>query len=274
MIDPQLQALLVCPECRQALTFEGQTIICPACGSRFQANDDIPILTDGLSSDGFGHDLYHAQLDGNYFEKVFHTNRIDTLMRLITQELHIAPPAVAPCRILDVGCNTGPMVIPLREAGYDVVGVDISSHDVHLAQDYLIRHNLPHGRLAVADGTKLPFRDGSFDLILLVDILEHTSHPERIVQETHRLLAPGGLAVATVPWGCHPYVRFDILRKLLSSRKTIDEHPDAPFTLNMLQSLFVGMQPVLFRLVFHWVCILGVYRRPNEATFKQDGVAN
>jgi hypothetical protein len=56
-------------------------------------------------------------------------------------------------------------------------------------------------------------------------------------------------------------VRFTWLRKLLSSRKTIDEHPDAPFTLQMLQSLFpADFEPLHFRLVFHWVCILGVYR--------------
>jgi hypothetical protein len=101
-----------------------------------------------------------------------------------------------------------------------------------------------------------------------VDILEHTDHPERIVSEAMRLLAPGGIAIATVPWAYHPYVRFTWLRKALSSRKTIDEHPDAPFRLEMLQGLFStsddphgpAFEPLLFRLVFHWVCILGVYR--------------
>ena len=97
--------------------------------------------------------------------------------------------------------------------------------------------------------------------ILLVDILEHTDSPEHIVSEVRRLLAPGGRVIATVPWAYHPYVRFTWLRKLLSSRTTIDEHPDAPFTLDMLQGLFpADFQPVLFRLVFHWVCVLGVYQ--------------
>jgi hypothetical protein len=97
---------------------------------------------------------------------------------------------------------------------------------------------------------------------LLVDILEHTAFPEKIVAEAKRLLLPGGTVIATVPWGLHPYVRYDVFRRLLSSRKTIDEHPDAPFTLDMLQSLFPDFETVLLRLVFHWVCILGVYRLP------------
>ena len=64
-----------------------------------------------------------------------------------------------------------------------------------------------------------------------------------------------------MPWAHHPYVRYTWLRKLLSSRTTIDEHPDAPFRLEMLESLFADdFAPLSTRLVFHWVCILGVYR--------------
>jgi SAM-dependent methyltransferase len=125
----------------------------------------------------------------------------------------------------------------------------------------LENYSLPSGGLSVADGTQLPFRDQSFDLVLLIDILEHTDHPQSIVSEAGRLLVPGGIVVATVPWAFHPYVRYTWLRKLLSSRTTIDEHPDAPFKLDMLQALFPSdFEPLWFRLVFHWVCILGVYR--------------
>jgi SAM-dependent methyltransferase len=262
MIDPRLQALLICPACHGEVDFGVASVVCRACGAEYAVVGQIPIMVGGTSNDGFGHDLYHAQLHGNYFEKVFHSNRIATLLRLIGSELGLDPGA----RILDVGCNTGPMVIPLRRRGYDVVGVDISIDEVERAEQYLRERALPDDRLAVADGTRLPFRDDSFDGVLLVDILEHTAYPERIVAETRRLLVSGGWVIATVPWAYHPYVRFTWLRKALSSRKTIDEHPDAPFELRMLQRLFPGdFQPVLFRLVFHWVCILGVYRFLPEA---------
>jgi SAM-dependent methyltransferase len=257
MVDPCLRMLLVCPECHGKLAFGDRWIVCQQCGTRYLVDGRIPLMLNGFSCDGFGHDLYRAQLDGNFFEKVFHTNRIDTLLRLITCELEIGPDA----RLLDVGCNTGPMLIPLRERGYNVVGIDISPDDVHQAERYLEAYSLPFDRLLAADGTRLPLRDGAFDLILLVDVLEHTDYPERIVSEARRLLAPGGLVVATVPWAYHPYVRFTWLRKALSSRRTIDEHPDEPFHLGELQRLFpADFEPLLFRLVFHWVCILGVYR--------------
>ena len=257
---------MICPKCHGELSFEDQWITCQECAARYPIEGQIPLMSTGPSNDGFGHDLYRAQLHGNYFEKVFHTNRIQTLLRLVASELQIGPDA----RALDVGCNTGPLLVPLRQKGYEVVGIDISAHDVHQAESYLKAHHLPHDRLSIADGTGLPFRDQSFNLILLIDILEHTDHPERVVSEAARLLKPDGIVVATVPWAYHPYVRFTWLRKLLSSRKTVDEHPDAPFTLGMLQELFPpesspecpGFEPALFRLVFHWVCILGVYRLP------------
>ncbi len=258
MIDPKLLDILVCPVCHGALSVDEQALHCTVCGNDYPVEENIPLMTAGVSNDGFGHDLYHAQLAGNFFEKVFHSNRINTLMRLITSELGIEPGG----RALDVGCNTGPMLVPLRRAGYEVAGIDISAHDVHQAERYLYEADLPGGLLAVADGTQLPFRDDSFDLILLVDILEHTDYADQVVAQARRLLAPGGTVIATVPWGCHPFVRYDWIRKALSSRKTIDEHPDAPFTLKMLQGLFPGFEPVMFRLVFHWVCILGVYRLP------------
>jgi ubiquinone/menaquinone biosynthesis C-methylase UbiE/uncharacterized protein YbaR (Trm112 family) len=264
MVDPQLQQLLVCPKCRGELVFRTHSVYCAACETCYSVEGQIPIMLAQSSNDGFGHDLYLAQLHGNFFEKVFHTNRIATLLNLITKELGIPQGA----RGLDVGCNTGPMLVPLRKRGYDIVGIDISPGDVQQAERYLELYRLPHNQLSVADGTCLPFRDQSFDFILLVDILEHTDHPDLIVSEARRLLAPGGIVIATVPWAYHPYVRYTWLRKALSSRKTIDEHPDAPFTLHMLQALFPfagsptqrHFEPVLFRLVFHWVCVLGVYR--------------
>jgi SAM-dependent methyltransferase len=257
MTDHQLERLLVCPKCHKELVFQQEQIYCPTCETRYPIEGNIPLMSPEPSSDGFGHDLYHAQLHGNFFERVFHNNRIATLLRLVTQEL--ALPTCA--QMLDVGCNTGPMLIPLRGRGFDIAGIDISVDDVQQAERYLNAMRLPASRLSVADGTCLPFRDQSFDAVLLVDILEHTDTPERVVAETKRILRPGGIAIATVPWAYHPYVRYTWMRKLLSSRTTIDEHPDAPFYLRMLESLFAGdFETLCTRLVFHWVCILGVYR--------------
>ena len=44
------------------------------------------------------------------------------------------------------------------------------------------------------DGLNLPFRDGSFTLVLSQAVIEHVTDPQAYVDEIHRVLKPGGLA--------------------------------------------------------------------------------
>jgi SAM-dependent methyltransferase len=53
--------------------------------------------------------------------------------------------------------------------------------------------------LLCADGYQLPFADRSFDIVLLVAVLEHTREPWRILSEARRVLKPGGRAIMVVP---------------------------------------------------------------------------
>lgn len=56
-------------------------------------------------------------------------------------------------------------------------------------------------RFSQADLRKLPFADGSFDIIYCVSVLEHTDQYEDIVREFHRVLRPQGVLVATFDIG-------------------------------------------------------------------------
>ena len=53
--------------------------------------------------------------------------------------------------------------------------------------------------LLCADGYHLPFADGSFEVVLLIAVLEHTSEPWRILAEARRVLRPGGRVIMVVP---------------------------------------------------------------------------
>lgn len=56
------------------------------------------------------------------------------------------------------------------------------------------------GRLLLcADGYDLPFANESFEAVLLVAVLEHTSEPWRLLAEAQRVLKPGGRVVIVVP---------------------------------------------------------------------------
>jgi SAM-dependent methyltransferase len=55
----------------------------------------------------------------------------------------------------------------------------------------------------VGDAHKLPWRDAVADGVLIQGVLEHVLDPERIVGEIHRVLRPGGVVIAEVPFIQH-----------------------------------------------------------------------
>ncbi len=86
---------------------------------------------------------------------------------------------------LDLGCGDGRYVARLRKLGLDAVGIDLDPKAVAGTSNQ-------HGRLAVADGERLPFPDGSFNLILAYRTLYLVRRPRRILSEIERVLRPGG----------------------------------------------------------------------------------
>lgn len=51
----------------------------------------------------------------------------------------------------------------------------------------------------VCNAEEMPIEDGSYDLVLCTQVLEHCSSPERIINECHRVLKDGGTLIVTVP---------------------------------------------------------------------------
>lgn len=103
-------------------------------------------------------------------------------------------------RVLDVGCGNG--VHSLRVAGRGAIVVGI---------DYNLGH-LQIGRALSAEGSRttasfllgnverpLPFRAGQFDLVLLLDVIEHLHRRVELLREIHRLLRRGGTLLVAVP---------------------------------------------------------------------------
>ena len=98
---------------------------------------------------------------------------------------HFAPGA----RLLDLGCGTG----WLADHFEDYTGVDGSSAAV--AQATQKGRNVTFGDV----DEPLAFPDGSFDGVVLKDLLEHVPDPVALVSEVRRVLVPGGRAFASSP---------------------------------------------------------------------------
>jgi len=94
-------------------------------------------------------------------------------------------------RVLDIGCGAGNMFHHLARYG-SVVGVDNNPRPLAVARE---RGYDVHDGLA----EDLPFDDESFDLVSLLDTVEHCDDDMAVLRECYRVCAPGGHLVVTVP---------------------------------------------------------------------------
>jgi ubiquinone/menaquinone biosynthesis C-methylase UbiE len=95
--------------------------------------------------------------------------------------------------VLEVGCGTGVVlrdVAALVGARGEVVGVDPSRRVIAAARDLCRAHRRIGFR--VADGVRMPFRDGRFDATLAITVVLHVADPLALVREMARVTRPGG----------------------------------------------------------------------------------
>ena len=96
--------------------------------------------------------------------------------------------AQPPRRLLDIGCGDGRFLADAA-AKLDSVGVDVSSR----ALGYACRL-VPSARFISCGGEALSFPDHTFDVVTLLDVIEHIPDKDeaRVIEEAHRVLRHGG----------------------------------------------------------------------------------
>jgi SAM-dependent methyltransferase len=169
---------------------------------------DLEMTRSPVGSAGF-----FRELDAYRFEKLDYLPRLVDFAGYRDRE------------VLEIGCGVGTDLARFAQGGARVTGVDLSETAVELA-----RQNFAHlglsGDLRVADGTRLPFGDHSFDLVYCHGVLQYSADPEGIVREAARVLRPDGEAVFMV------YNRRSWLAWMSKHLGVGLEHGDSPvFTL-------------------------------------------
>jgi SAM-dependent methyltransferase len=104
------------------------------------------------------------------------------LARWIEREAQAAGRRNGRVRVLDVGCGGKPYYPFFAPFDVEYVGVDVAPNA---------------GADLIGTVENLPVDDGSFDVVLCTQVLEHCDDPTRAVGELRRVLAPGGRALAS-----------------------------------------------------------------------------
>jgi len=149
-------------------------------------------------------------------------------------------------RILDVGCGRGEILRHCMSLGIDAFGIDYAEVATLMSRDVIRSESVdapPGGQVAAgvsrSDAKVLPFPTGSFDRVLMFDVVEHL-YPWELTQalvEARRVLRPDGrLIVHTAPnrWYdvyAYPWVRR--IRTLMGQGQHYPSNPRALTPVNL-----------------------------------------
>jgi ArsR family transcriptional regulator len=116
----------------------------------------------------------------------------DRLLHKAFVQLTVATPVGD---LLDIGCGRGRLLKLLASRAKRVVGVDIDADARRLARAELLVAGSPNCSLRQGDMYSLPFNDAEFDTIILDDVLGSADRPTQAIEESLRLLKPGGRVI-------------------------------------------------------------------------------
>lgn len=124
-------------------------------------------------------------------------------------------------RLLEIGCGIGIDLVRFARGGAIVTGVDLAEVAIDLAHKNAAQEGLA-ADLQVMDGEQLAFQDSTFDVVYAHGVLQYTANAQKMINELHRVLRPGGEAILMV------YNKHSWLNAISILARVELEHEDAP----------------------------------------------
>lgn len=164
----------------KSLFKKGDVLIfrCLDCGTVFLGNDldedSIKALYKYYSSSGFSN--YLSPVTQLRYEKI-----LDSFEKYRKNNA-----------LIDVGCGAGYFMLSASRRGWKADGTEISEEAIRLAAE-------KGQKVFKGDVSDMDLKDRTYDVAVLMELLEHASNPELIIKRLSRALRPGGLLYITTP---------------------------------------------------------------------------
>lgn len=159
-------------------------------------------------------------------------------------------------RVLDAGCGEGVLVEEFRDR-LRIEGLDPNYRSAHVTQGSLVA---------------LPYADATFDRALCLDVLEHLPFDDqaRALAELHRVLAPGGELLVTVPNLAHlqSRVHFLLQGRLIRTANPAKHPGDRPIGEYLELARRAGFTLVGRRGIFPTIPIVTRFIRRHPARLR------
>ncbi len=108
--------------------------------------------------------------------------------------------------VLEIGCGSGALTAQLKALGCTVVGVEQRTAAAEKAKEFC--KEVVTGDI---ESISLDFDPGTFDSVLLIDVLEHLVDPDRTIRRLKPLLKQAGRFLVALPNAAHWSIRLRLL---------------------------------------------------------------
>jgi len=172
MIEPFIENI-VCPKCRVSFKISPEFWKCPSCGLLIPIQQGKPVFTPIPDKVVPSEKIIRRADSGSRWRQAdwkFLEHEVEKLE--------------AQAKILDIGCGRGDFASLF--ADHPFLELDIYPYpEVDLVCDLTLC---------------VPFQENSFDLVVLMNVVEHVPEPQTLLKVVYQLLSPGGIAVVAVPF--------------------------------------------------------------------------
>ncbi len=110
--------------------------------------------------------------------------------------------------ILEVGCGSGGITIPLTTLGCQIRAFDLDRDAIGRIQSIALQNNLQNLVVSVDDGQNF-FDDQHYDIVIASEVFEHVMMPELLAESIVKRMLDGGYLIVTTPNGFGPWELFN-----------------------------------------------------------------